>query len=114
MKNKYPSSVGWVVTQPTDFWPNHKVVIKDQDGMEPPMTKKGRSARAVFSPAGDRDKNIPDAVGAGATRNLGCKIDVAEQFHWKRGRYELQVLYHDEQEPTPLRVKSDWVAFEVD
>ncbi len=96
------------------FWPNHKVIVKDEAGNSPPLTAKGKQCRDAFAPGGDRDKNSPIIVEAGKIRRAGAEIDVASLFELDPGKqYALEIVYDDRQEPTPLKMNSRAVKFEV-
>ena len=96
------------------FWRNHKLVLSNNDGKEPSLTEAGQAARTAFLPAGGRDKNMPVVVVAKSTRNLAYKIDIAKYYRFPKGNYELRILYHDEQEPNPMKLESNVVKFAVE
>ena len=101
-----------VTTWISGFWPNHKVVVKDEAGVEPPLTGIGKICRQAFSPGGARRKNIPNIVKRGGKYSNGA-ADIAELYDLAPGKYRLEVTYDDEQEPTPLRITSNSVKFQV-
>lgn len=97
------------------FWPNHKVVVKDEAGESPPLTARGKQGRDAFAPAGDRDKNVPIVIASGKTsRGAGVKVDVASLYQLDSGhQYTLEIVYDDRQQPTPLKMTSKAVEFKL-
>ncbi len=95
------------------FWPNHKVVVKDEAGVEPPLTDLGKRGRQAFSPGGGRDKNYPHIVKRGGKYSIAANANIAELYDLTPGKYRLEVTYDDEQGPTPLRITSSSVEFQV-
>lgn len=93
-------------------WPNHKVVVMDEAGVEPPLTDFGKSRRDAFSPGGGRDKNYPRIVKRGEKYRYDVG-DINKLYDLAPGKYRLEVTYDDEQGPTPLRITSNPVKFEV-
>lgn len=97
------------------FWPNHRVVVSDDRGKEPPLTSDGKARRDAFAPdGGSRDKNSPHVLGAGKTHQELSDLNVASLYRLGPGRYRVQATYHDLQGPTPLRVTSNAVSFEIE
>jgi hypothetical protein len=96
------------------FWPNHRVLLTDEEGREPPLTNEGRERLAAFSPEGERSKNVPRVLQAGRSMVEMRSLDLTELYEVKKGRYRVRVTYHDLQGPTPLRLISNTLAFEVD
>lgn len=102
-----PEMTIWI----SGFWPNHKVVVKDEAGIEPPLTDLGKRGRDAFSPGGGRDKNFPRIVKRGG--KYGIVADITYIYDLAPGEYRLEVTYDDEHGPTPLRITSDSVKFRV-
>ena len=98
------------------FWPNHSVVVRDQRGVEPPLTEFGRERRARFSPGGQREKNFPLPVAPGSSFPLAGKgsaiVDLAKLYELVPGRYRVVVTY-EERQPPAMKVASDPVEFAV-
>jgi hypothetical protein len=94
------------------FWPNHRVVVTDEADQEPPLTAFGKTCRAAFDPNGDRDKNSPHIVRPGESwTGPGCDLNALYDF--KPGIYHVFIVYEDQQKPTPLKLTSDVVAFQL-
>lgn len=95
------------------FWPNHRVVVTDARGKEPPLTKDGKVRRDVFAPSGARDKNSPQVLAAGESHREMSNLDLTTLYELRPGRYRVRATYHDTSPPAPMRVVSNAVAFEV-
>jgi hypothetical protein len=95
------------------FWPNHKVVVRDKEGREPPLTAGGEQRRRSFAPGGGRDKSAPILVKSGDDYQYCININIYDLYRLSPGRYELEVTYDDESPPSPLRLTSRHVEFVV-
>jgi hypothetical protein len=93
------------------FWNNHQVRLRDERGREPKLTDYGRGAQLMFG--GGRDRNIPIEIAPGKTWKYGY-YDIVKAYELKPGKYQLQVIYEEDEEPTPLRVISNRVSFTVE
>ena len=94
------------------FWPNHRVIVTDRQGVEPPMTKKGELCLARYK-SDARDKNSKMIVkGGGSSKET---IDVAGLHHYRPGTYRLKVIFNErDAEPVPLKIESELVEFEIE
>jgi hypothetical protein len=88
-------------------------VVTDERGEEPPLTEGGRGRRDAFAPNGERGKNIPIEIQPGRSFRERDGIDLNRLYRLAPGRYSVQVTYHDEQGPTPLKLTTGAVAFTV-
>jgi hypothetical protein len=108
------------------FWPNHRIIVRDEGGDEAPLTELGRSLMRAFSPGGGRDKNFPRVIQPGDSYDRlsvdrpGVKRDpqrwgygLSDLYQLAAGKYRVEVTYHDERAPTPMKVTSNAVEFEV-
>jgi hypothetical protein len=115
-----------VVLWSSGFWPNHLVEVRDAAGRVVPSTPEGKLRKRSFAPDGARRKNVPielkpgeswpprpkegeDPAKKGGVGGLGLD----GLFELKPGTFKVKVTYHDEQLPTPLKVASPEVTFEV-
>ena len=93
------------------YWPNHLVILVDQDGAEPPLTAEGKERKLrFFNPA--RDKNFPRILTSHQSHDEGehCLTDA---YHLKPGDYALKILYSDGQAQSSLTLLSNRVRFRV-
>lgn len=95
------------------YWPNHRVTVADANGNEPELTKLGKTCRDAFHPNGGRDKNAPHKIRPGDSYAAYPKIDLNTHFQLKPGRYRVVIVYDDSQKPTPMKVTSDALPFEI-
>lgn len=114
-----------VVIWSSGFWPNHLIEVWDAAGQTPPLTQAGKLRRRSFAPAGARRMNIPVKLNPGesyprpregedpAKPVVSGGLGLDRLFELKPGTFKVRVTYHDEQSPTPLKVVSPEVAFEV-
>jgi hypothetical protein len=96
------------------FWSNHEITLRDEHGVEPPLTQLGESCRKLFAPAGERNKNVPNVVKPGEEYRETSEIDLSRLYELDKGLYRFRVIYHDLQGPTPLRVVSNPVEFVIE
>jgi hypothetical protein len=109
-KNKRSDSV---TIWNSGFWPNHRIDVRGPGEKAPEMTKEGKVRHDAFSPAGPRDKNVPKVLKRGEIYKYGQSVDLANLYRLTPGRYSVKVTYDDRQPPTPLRVNSPTISFEV-
>jgi len=96
------------------FYTNHKVVIKDEAGDSPRSTAAGTRWRKLFSQGTNRDGSRPIVIAPGKTESAAGPIDVAKLYQLEAGeRYALELIYDDVTGPTPLKMTSKAVKFEV-
>jgi uncharacterized protein (TIGR03067 family) len=96
------------------FWPNHLIVVKDADGKEPPLTEHGKERRRVFSPGGERLRNVAVKVPAGGEDAAYEKYDLTRHYDLSRpGRYTVQYVYEEKQGGWEGRLPSNEAAFEI-
>lgn len=95
------------------FWPNHRVVVKDKAGQEPALTKEGEARRKAFAPQGGRDKNAPHILNPGEIYRDSIEVDLNRLYRLGPSHYTVEVTYEDDQGPTPLRVTSKAISFEI-
>ena len=96
------------------FWPNHKLVVTDDQGIEAEFTTVGRRCRLAFDPQGrKRRKNVPRVVEPGASLEVCSGIDLSKLYRLPPGRYKVQLTYDDRQPPTPIMVESGFVTFDA-
>jgi RNA polymerase sigma factor (sigma-70 family) len=80
------------------FWPNHRIVVRDAAGKEPPLTKEGQERRKAFSPGGKRDKNVAWKVPGGGEDASQGSYDLTRLYDLSRpDRYTVQYIYEEEQ-----------------
>ena len=94
-------------------WPNHSVNVSGDDGREPEMTDRGRRRRQAFAPDGGRDKNLPVPVQPGGVYRCASALDLTDLYRLRPGRYTVRVTYHESRGPTPLKLTSGPVGFEI-
>ncbi len=94
------------------YWPNHQIIVKDLTGNEPILTKDGEARRRAFAPAGARDKNSPRILKSGEIYREGG-VDLDRLYNLSSNRYTVQIIYQDDQAPTPLKVASETLSFEI-
>ncbi|WP_435010963.1 hypothetical protein P12x_002253 [Tundrisphaera lichenicola] len=99
----------WVST----FASNHRIELFDSGGNEVPLTELGEQARDRFAPRGGRDKNYRVVIPAGGCHEEGTPPDLSQLYRLGSGRFQVKITYHDEQGPTPMKVASNSLAFEV-
>ena len=92
---------------------NHRFEVKDRDGNSVPLTQRGIQCRDIFSPGGARFKNIPVQVRKGDSHCVTSHLDLNELFQFQPGQFAVTVTYQDDQPPTPLRLTSKPVRFEM-
>lgn len=106
------------------FWPNHRVDVRNAEGQSAPLTAAGKLRSQAFSPDGARrGKNVPMELKPGESwpreRTDPAKpgeqdaIRLDELFELGPGAFTVQVTYHDQQPPTPLKVVSPRQTFEI-
>ncbi|MDR3622473.1 MAG: hypothetical protein P4L85_24190 [Paludisphaera borealis] len=96
------------------FFGNHQVVIKDEAGDSPPLTAAGTRCREAFSQGRIRDRSKPTVIKPGKSYLVALKLDVASLYQLESGKqYALEIVYDDHSEPTPLKLTSKAVRFEV-
>lgn len=93
------------------FWPNHRVEITDENGEEPPLTEFGRNVRKAFA-SGARDKNVPFVVQPGKSGSY-TSGDLRKMYEMKPGKYKVQVLFNEVTPPSPIRIVSQPISFEL-
>lgn len=94
----------------TDYFQNHQVMVRDEDGAEPPLTERGQTNRRRFG--GPRDRSVPSKLAPGETSVDGVtELDLL--YRLKPGRYDAQVVYADFDGPNSFRVVSNTVHFEL-
>lgn len=78
------------------FWPNHRLIAKDAEGLPLPLTQRGREVRAAFAPNGSRRKTFAVSLLPGAIEDTFAIIDLREFFDVNRVR-ELHIccIYHE-------------------
>lgn len=97
------------------FWPNHKVLVESEENdAEVPLTDMGKQYMKAFSPNGGRDKNVPRVIPAGESYIEPTPVDLGLLYKLKPGKYRVQVLYEDDQPPTPFHLRSNQVAFTIE
>jgi hypothetical protein len=106
-------TAGPVTVWHSGFWPNHLVVVRDRDGVEPPLTPAGRERRAAFRPDGEREKNFPVVLRPGGSAREDGAADLADLYRLGPGAYTLVVSYDDRQGPTPTVAVATAIDFEV-
>lgn len=95
------------------FWLNHCVVVRDQTGVEPRLTPMGQERREAFQPNGPRRKNIPLAIKPSKSYQSDLNLNLNDLYRLEPGIYKVEITYDDQQPPTPLRVTSPAVPFEI-
>jgi RNA polymerase sigma factor (sigma-70 family) len=96
------------------FWMNHLIVVEDAAGKEPPLTEFGQQCRRVFSPGGERWKNVAVKVAPGGEDAAYEKYDLAMLYDLsKPGRYAVQYVYEEKQGGWEGRLHSNAPPFEV-
>ena len=108
------------------FWPNHLVEVRDAAGRLLPATPEGQLRSRSFAPGGPRRKNAPIKLGPGESwPKLKGGEDPARRtefddsfgldglFEFQAGTFTVRVTYHDDSPPTPLKLLSREVKFEV-
>jgi hypothetical protein len=121
-KHGEPISVSFTITNRSGgqitiwlsgFWPNHYINVRDQNGIEPPLTAVGQERRKAFQPSGPRRKNIPFVLKPNDVFQNDIRPDLSDLYQLGPGRYTVEITYDDRQSPTPLSVTSAAVAFDV-
>jgi RNA polymerase sigma factor (sigma-70 family) len=80
------------------FWPNHRIIVRDEAGAVVPLTAQGRRCRDAFSPAGKRDKNVAWKLPPGGEDGTQGGHDLTQLYDLTRpGRYTVQYVYEDRQ-----------------
>ncbi|MDX2036463.1 MAG: hypothetical protein SFX72_07415 [Isosphaeraceae bacterium] len=87
------------------FWPNHRIILRDQAGQPPDLTEHGRLCVSVFSPGGPRDKNAPHDILPGKTYTYKTP-DLAKVYQLRPGRYTVEVVYEEIVEGKRDRISS--------
>ena len=114
-----------VVLWSSGFWPNHLVEVWGAAGRAVPLSPEGKLRKRSFAPGGARRKNVPIELKLGeswprpkggedpAKQGEGGGLGLDVLFELKPGTFTVRMTYHDEQPPTPLKVASPEVTFEV-
>lgn len=93
------------------FWTNHRVVLLDAQGQEPPLTEKGRAVReASTKNYGNRDHDVLRTILPGETLVETEWIDLEGMYRLEPGKYTLTAEYF-EQIGDPLRIPSNPVEY---
>jgi hypothetical protein len=118
-----PVRVAYVVRNVSDtertvwhcgFWPNHRIIVRDEVGNEPPLTNLGREARAAFDPTGKRRKNFPVRLYPGTKDVSQGSYDLTTLFDLSRpGNYSVQYVYEESQAGWSGRLESNIASFRV-
>jgi hypothetical protein len=62
------------------FWPNHRWIVEDAAGREPPLTEHGRLCRDRYGPDTPRRKNAPFVVQPGKMDAFYGPYDLRRHF----------------------------------
>jgi hypothetical protein len=80
------------------FWPNNKIVVCDGRGAEVPLTPAGQKRREVFTPGGNRSKNIPYRLAPGEVYDAFQRYDLLQSFDLAEpGVYSVVYVYEERQ-----------------
>lgn len=101
-----------IVIWMSGFWPNHRVIVADTDGIELPLSPMGRERRRRFEETGYRRKNTPLTLQPRGVWTWPV-IDIAQLYELRTGSYMVQVVYDETRAPNPSCVASNIVAFEI-
>lgn len=103
-----------------DFGCNHAIVLKDANGNEPTLTKRGRYLKERFKNGLVRDQNLPVNVLPGKTSQ--ATIDLAQYYELNPGRYRVKVLFREyankdikaiTRESMLIEIESNGLEFEI-
>ena len=95
------------------FWPDHQLLLRDDNDIEVPLTPRGLQARSAFDPDGPRRKNIPVTLEPGQIDDTFDIPDLCQYFKIEQpGIYNLQCLYRYQKDALwsnklILEIKSD-------
>jgi hypothetical protein len=94
---------------------NHFIEVTDEQGLSPPLTERGTSARRNFSPGGERDHNYPMRLAPGTRRLHSPKPHLNLIYRLPAGAYRVRVTYEERMPDRPRerevhrRLVSPWV-----
>jgi hypothetical protein len=92
------------------IWPNYKFVVRDLQGVEPPLTPFGKQARERYrSP--DRDKNFTVIIDPG--RAYKRTVDISRLYTLGRGRWRLAVSHEPCGRALPRELVAPEAAFAI-
>lgn len=83
-----------VVFIKSGFGSNHSIMLENESGQEPPMTKQGAHAKALFENWPNRDQSLPVIVLSGNTSRE--TINLAHFYELKPGKYRLKVRFREQ------------------
>ena len=96
------------------FWPNHRVVVTDDQGREPDLTPYGVACRERNTlHSATRDRNRPLVLGLGKSYK-NHPIDLAKLYDLGPGKYLVTVMYDEHEMEPQMAVVSEPKAFTVE
>ncbi len=95
------------------FWPNHRVIVTNEQGDELPLTQEGERHLTRFVNGAYRDRNLHIVLEGGESNREG-PVDISALYHYVAGRYQVEVIYSDPLPPTPTRLVSHRIPFVIE
>ncbi len=89
------------------FYPNHQVIVRDEQGRLVAPTALGRRAQDAFAPSGPRRKNVPIDLAPGDTNEAQLPDSLTSLLELTTpGVYRVQVTYEERSLPWIGRLES--------
>jgi len=76
-----------------NFGPNHQIILKDVNGVEPKMTARGVLLKEAFQNGQNRDRNVPVVVKPGHSDRETITLD--RYYELKPGKYRVKIRFRE-------------------
>lgn len=76
-----------------NFGPNHQIILKDVNGVEPKMTARGVLMKEAFQNGQNRDRNVPVVVKPGHSDRETITLD--RYYELKPGKYRVKIRFRE-------------------